>query len=40
MGEWLFPYIASFGSHCEVLEPLDIKNSIKEEIQKMMNNYL
>lgn len=40
MGEWLFPYIASFGSHCEVLEPLDIRNSIKEEIQKMMNNYL
>lgn len=39
MGEWLFPYIASFGSHCEVLEPLDIRNSIKEELQKIINNY-
>lgn len=40
VGEWLFPYIASFGNGCEVLEPLDIRNSIKEEFQKIINNYL
>lgn len=40
MGEWLFPYIASFGNHCEVLEPADIRNAIKEELQKIMNHYL
>ncbi len=39
-GEWLFPYIASFGSECQVLEPLDIRDSIKEEFQKILNNYL
>lgn len=40
MGEWLFSYIASFGSNCEVIEPLDIRNKVKEELQKMLNNYL
>ncbi|MPW26735.1 WYL domain-containing protein [Alkalibaculum sp. M08DMB] len=40
VGEWLFAYISSFGSNCEVLEPLDIRNSIKEEFQKTLNNYL
>ncbi len=38
--KWLFSYIASFGSNCEVLEPLDIRNSIKEELQKTLKNYL
>ncbi|SEW43488.1 helix-turn-helix transcriptional regulator [[Clostridium] fimetarium] len=40
VGEWLFAYIASFGSNCEVLEPLDIRNAVKEELKKTMNNYL
>ena len=40
VGEWLFSYIASFGSNCEVLEPLDIRNKIKEEFQKTLNHYL
>lgn len=40
VGEWLFSYIASFGSNCEVLEPLDIRNKIKEELQKILDNYL
>lgn len=39
VNEWLFSYIASFGSNCEVLEPLDIRNAIKEELQKTLNNY-
>ncbi len=38
--EWLFPYIASFGGNCQVLEPLDIRDSVKEEFQKILNNYL
>jgi len=40
VGEWLFSYIASFGSNCEVLEPLNIRNSIKEELQKTLKNYM
>lgn len=40
LGEWLFAYISSFGSSCEVLEPLEVRNSIKEELQKTINNYL
>lgn len=40
VGEWLFSYIASFGSNCEVLEPLDIRNKVKEELQKILDNYL
>lgn len=40
VGEWLFSYIASFGSNCEVLEPLEIRNKIKEEFQKTLKNYL
>lgn len=40
VGEWLLPYIASFGSHCEVLEPLEIRNLVKEELSKTLNNYL
>lgn len=39
-GEWLFPYIASFGAHCEVLEPIEIRNLIKEQLEKTMKNYL
>lgn len=39
-GEWVFPYISSFGSHCEVLEPLDVRNYIKEELEKTLINYL
>ena len=40
LGEWLLAYIASFGSNCEVLEPLDIRTLVKEELQKTLNNYL
>ncbi|MDD3361353.1 MAG: YafY family protein [Hespellia sp.] len=40
VGEGIFPYIVSFGSHCEVLEPLNIRNSVKAELQKTIQNYL
>ncbi|MGL4345680.1 MAG: helix-turn-helix transcriptional regulator [Cellulosilyticaceae bacterium] len=39
IGEWLFPYIASFGSHCEILEPLSLRQAFKEELQKTMHHY-
>lgn len=39
-GQWIFYYIASFGSQCEVLEPVYIRNEIKAEFQNTLNNYL
>ncbi len=39
-GEWIYSYISSFGIDCEVLEPLVIRNYIKECLQKSLNNYL
>lgn len=38
-GEWIFYYISSFGSSCEVLEPLDIRESYKAELIKTLKNY-
>lgn len=39
-GEWLFYYVASFGSQCEVLEPLEVRNDVRDEFQKIVKNYL
>ncbi|WP_040949800.1 helix-turn-helix transcriptional regulator [Gorillibacterium massiliense] len=39
-GEWIFYYIATFGSHCEVLEPLDVRNAVKDELQNTLKQYL
>lgn len=39
-GPWIFYYIASFGSQCEVLEPADVRNDVKAELRKTLNNYL
>ncbi|NLL04197.1 MAG: YafY family transcriptional regulator [Clostridiaceae bacterium] len=39
-GEWIFYYIATFGSQCEVLGPENIRNSVKSELQNMLKNYL
>lgn len=39
-GEWIFPYIASFGSFCEVLEPVEIRDAVKRELQKSLEHYL
>lgn len=38
-GEWLFSYISSFGEECEVLEPQEIREEIKNKIEKMLLNY-
>ncbi len=39
-GEWLYNYIATFGEHCEVLAPADIRQEVKEKLQKTLERYL
>lgn len=39
-GEWIFYYITSFGSQCEVLAPEYLRENMKTELQKMLNHYI
>lgn len=39
-GEWIFYYVSSFGEHCEVLSPKDVRNEIKTKFQNTLKNYL
>jgi predicted DNA-binding transcriptional regulator YafY len=39
-GEWIFYYITTFGSQCEVLEPEDVRNDVKVELQNTLKHYL
>lgn len=39
-GKWLFYYIATFGRHCEVLEPKEVREEIKTELKKTLKHYL
>jgi predicted DNA-binding transcriptional regulator YafY len=39
-GKWIFYYIASFGSECEVLEPEDVRKDVKKELQRILKQYL
>jgi Predicted transcriptional regulator len=39
-GEWVYHYIATFGEYCEVLDPPDIRQIIKEKLQKNLKQYL
>ncbi|MEA5085141.1 MAG: YafY family protein [Lachnospiraceae bacterium] len=39
-GEWVYHYLATFGEHCEILEPIDIRLQIKEKLQKTLSRYL
>ncbi|MDK2808881.1 MAG: hypothetical protein PWP24_1618, partial [Clostridiales bacterium] len=38
-GDWLFPYLSSFGADCEVLSPIEVRSSIAEELKKMLHLY-
>lgn len=38
-GDWLYYYIATFGPCCEVLEPIEIRNTVKKQLQKTLNLY-
>ena len=39
-GEWIFYYIITFGGHCEVLEPENVRNDVKAELQNTLKHYL
>lgn len=39
-GQWIYQYLATFGEHCQVLEPSDIRRQIKENLQKTLEQYL
>jgi predicted DNA-binding transcriptional regulator YafY len=39
-GVWIFHYITTFGSHCEVLEPEDVRNAVKAELLSTLKYYL
>ena len=36
---WFLSYVLSYGSHMRVLEPLEIKERVKQEIEKMKHFY-
>lgn len=39
-GEWVYYYIATFGSHCTVLSPEDIRTEVRDALQKTLAQYL
>lgn len=39
IGGWLFGFLLSFGSAAEVLEPPEIRQEIKEQIQNLLKRY-
>lgn len=39
-GKWIYNYLASFSSHCEIIKPQSIRLQFKEELQKTLNLYL
>ncbi|MDU1413857.1 MAG: YafY family protein [Clostridium sp.] len=39
-GEWIFQYITSFGQYCEIIEPLWVKEEMKERLKNMLEKYL
>lgn len=39
-GQWVYYYIASFGEHCEVIEPEDIRLEIRDTLKKTLAHYL
>lgn len=39
-GEWMMRYISSFGEDCEILEPQEMREEYKKQLQKILNLYL
>lgn len=37
--DWLIEYILSYGEKCEVLEPLELQNKMKDKLQRIMDKY-
>ena len=38
-GKWAFYYIATFGPHCEVLEPQSIREEVRKQLRQILNLY-
>ncbi|WKY44576.1 YafY family protein [Eubacteriaceae bacterium ES2] len=38
-GEWIFSYITSYGTECEVLSPNEIRNKIKSDLEIVLSYY-
>ncbi|MGN0353303.1 MAG: WYL domain-containing protein [Roseburia sp.] len=36
---WFLSYVLSYGSHIRVLEPLEVKEKVMQEIDKMKKMY-
>lgn len=39
-GEWIYYYITTFGSNCEVLEPGDVREQVKTELLNTLKHYI
>ncbi|KUO70864.1 MAG: transcriptional regulator [Desulfosporosinus sp. BRH_c37] len=39
-GQWIVYYITTFGRDCEVLEPEDVRDDVKAELQNTLKHYL
>lgn len=39
-GEWMLYYLLSFGQALEVLEPVEVREQLKGELEKMLEKYL
>lgn len=39
-GEWVYHYLATFGEHCQVLSPEDVRLEIQEKLKKTLAQYL
>lgn len=39
-GDWVYQYLATFGEHCEVLEPEEVRLQVRDKLQKTLARYL
>lgn len=39
-GEWMLYYLLGFGQALEVLEPVEVREQLKGELEKMLEKYL
>ena len=38
-GDWAFSYVTSFGEHCEVLQPPELRAEVTEKLKKILKQY-
>ena len=39
-GDWAFSYVTSFGEHCEVIEPPELRSKVVEKLRNILNLYI